>query len=180
MKGIVNLGIQEFVIARWGEEKWSAVKERAGCEAPFFAIAQDYPDEMSAALVEAAAEELGISANDAWTECGTFIVPNTLKANYPSYMALAGSSAREFLLNMGRIHEQVTRSVANAKPPSFRYEEPEDGRLLMHYESGRGLCALFRGLILGVGILFGQELRVDERSCVRRGDPDCTMEITFL
>ncbi len=180
MKGIINKGIQEFIESTHGEAVWNAVKERAGCEeVPFFAVGQDYPDAMSVALIQAAAETLGVPVETAMLECGKFMVPNTVKRNYPSYIALAGSSAREFLLNMTRIHRQVTRSIANAAPPNFEYEELEDGRLIMHYQSERRLCAVLHGLILGVGVLFGEDLEVEEVNCVLRGDARCSMAVTF-
>jgi predicted hydrocarbon binding protein len=179
MKGIINKGIQEMVEDKYGAEAWERVKSLAGCEEPFFAISLDYPDEMTVALVKAASEVSGLPAETVMLEYGKFMVPNTLKKYYPTYFKIAGSSPREFLLNMGRIHDEVTRSVSNAAPPRFDYEELPDGRLLMHYNSKRGLCIVLRGLILGVGIFFNQQLNVRETACMLKGDRQCTMEITF-
>ena len=80
---------------------------------------------------------------------------------------------------MNRVHDHATRSISQAVPPKFEYKELPDGRLLMHYFSKRGLCAVLRGLILGVGILFDQELQVKEIACMQKGDSHCIMEITF-
>jgi len=179
MKGIINKGIQEMVEAKYGRETWERIKSLAGCEEPFFAISLDYPDEMTLALVKAASEVSGLPMETVMIEYGKFIVPNTLKKNYPTYFALGGSSPREFLLNMDRVHEETTRSVSNAVPPRFEYEELPDGRLLMHYNSKRGLCTVLRGLILGVGLIFNQDLQVQEIACMHNGDQRCTMEVTF-
>jgi len=179
VKGIINKGIQEMVETKFGKEAWEKVKSLAGCQEPFFAISQDYPDETTIKLIKAASQVSGLSEETVQVEYGKFIVPNTLKNYYPTYFILAGSSPREFLLNMNRVHEQVTRNMANARPPRFSYEEPPDGRLIMHYESSRGLCPVLKGLIEGVGLLFGQELVVRETACTKRGDPHCTMEVTF-
>ncbi|MFH0778096.1 MAG: heme NO-binding domain-containing protein [Candidatus Eisenbacteria bacterium] len=179
MKGIINKGIQELVEGKFGTEAWQKVRSLAGCQELFFAIHLDYPDEMTAALVEAASKVSGLSTETVMVEYGKFMVSNTLKENYPVYFALAGSSAREFLLNMDRVHETATRSLSNAVPPRFEYVELPDGRLLMHYRSKRRLCAVLRGLILGVGILFGQELQVKETACMHKGDERCTMEVAF-
>lgn len=179
MKGIINKGIQELVETKFGAEAWEKVKLLAGCEEPFFAIMNDYPDDMTTALVKAASEVSGLPLEAVMVEYGKFMVPNTLKEQYPSYFKLAGSSPREFLLNMGRVHEHVTRSVSKAMPPRFEYEDLPDGRLLMKYKSERRLCAVLRGLILGVGILFDQELQVQEISCMQKGNPECVMEVTF-
>ena len=179
MKGVINKGIQELVEARFGAEAWEQVKARAGCEEPFFAVSEDYPDEMTLALAQAAAEVSGWPTETVLVEFGKFWVPHTGRETYPTFFQLAGSSPREFLLNMDRVHEQVTRSMLNAVPPRFSYKELPDGRLLMHYHSQRGLCAVLRGLILGVGLFFHQELQVRERACSHQGSPHCTMEIIF-
>jgi hypothetical protein len=179
MKGIINKGIQEMIEAKYGTETWEKVKSLAGCEETFFAISLDYPDEITLDLVKAASEVSGLSIETVMIEYGKFMVPNTLKKYYPTYFKLAGSSPREFLLNMDRVHEQATRSVSKSMPPRFDYEELPDGRLLMHYYSKRGLCAVFHGLILGVGILFDRELQVREVACMHKGDPHCIMEVAF-
>ena len=56
MKGIINKGIQEMVETQFGETAWQKVKSQAKCNEPFFAVSQDYPDEMTVALVKAAAK----------------------------------------------------------------------------------------------------------------------------
>lgn len=168
-----------MVEVKYGAETWAKVKALAGCKEPFFAVSLDYPDEMTLALVKAASELSGLPAETVLVEYGKFIVPNTLKKHYSTYFKLAGTSPKEFLLNMDRIHAQVTRSIAKAAPPRFEYESLPDGRLLLHYNSERRLCAVLRGLILGVGIHFGQELQVRELSCMHRGASRCTMEVAF-
>ena len=179
MKGIINKGIQEMVVAQYGEGAWEEIKNRAGCDEPFFAVSQGYPDEVTLALIEAAAGLTGTPAEDIMVEFGKFVLPNTVKRHYPTFFALAGNSARAFLLNMGRVHEQVTRSMRDASPPRFEYEELPDGRLLMHYDSKRGLCHVLRGLILGVGLYFDTPLEVRELECMHKGGARCTMEVTF-
>jgi len=179
MKGLINKGIQDMVETKFGAEVWEKIKLLAGCEEPFFAISNDYDDEGTIALVKAASEVSGIDAESLMVEYGKFIIQNTMKMQYKSYFKLAGTTPREFLLNMDKVHEHVTRSIVHAKPPKFEYEELPDGRLLMKYKSERKLCPVLHGLILGVGLLFSQELNVRETECLKKGDSQCVMEITF-
>lgn len=179
MKGIINKGIQQLVETKFGSEAWEKIKSLAGCEDQFFAINQDYPDDMTLSLVKAASEVSGLPAETIMIEYGKFIIPNVLKDQHPVFFKLAGSSSREFLTNMNRVHEHTIRSSTKAIPPKFEYEELPDGKLLMHYHSKRKLCAVLHGMILGVGILFNQELQVKEIACVHKGEPHCIMEVTF-
>ncbi len=180
MKGVINKGIHDFVNNTFGEEAWENVKKRAKCDEPFFAVSEDYPDAMTFALAQAASDVTGLCLDDVLVEYGKFWIGNTAIEIYPSYFNIAGSTSRDFLRNMDKVHEHVTRSIANAKPPHFEYEELEDGRLLMHYRSERGLCRVLQGLILGVGLHFGEDLQVRETACKHAGAPHCTMEVTFL
>ena len=179
MKGVINKGIQELVEKRFGAEAWAEVKSLAGCDEPFFSISEDYPDALTMALVKAATKVSGLSLETILVEYGKFWVTHTGKDSYPTYYQLMGSTPREFLLNMDRVHKQVTHNMSNAHPPRFTYDQLPDGRLLMHYQSDRNLCPVLRGLILGVGLYFQQELQVKEIACMKKGDPKCTMEITF-
>ncbi len=179
MKGVINKGIHEFVEARFGVEVWERIKQQAGCAEPFFVTSEEYPDAMTLALVAAASEVTQLPADAVLEEFGKYWVPNTGRSTYPTFFQLAGATPREFLKSLNRVHAQVTRNLPGATPPRFEFEDLPGGALRMHYHSARGLCPVFRGLIEGVGIHFGQELRVNETACVRRGDPHCTMEISF-
>ncbi|MHC4397216.1 MAG: heme NO-binding domain-containing protein [Planctomycetota bacterium] len=179
MKGIINKGIQELIEAKFGEEAWDKIKEMAKCEEPFFATSEDYPDQMTLELVKAASEVSSLPLETVLVEFGKFWIPNTGAESYPTFFKLAGKTAREFLLNMDKVHKQATKNISNAAPPRFEYQELPDGRLLMHYRSERKLCPVLRGLILGVGIYFDEELQVKETACMNNGDPQCTMEVTF-
>jgi len=55
--------------------------------------------------------------------------------SYPTFVKLAGEIAREFLLNMSKVYQQVTENIFNIKPPIFEYEKFLDGRLLINYRS---------------------------------------------
>jgi hypothetical protein len=179
MKGIINKGVQELIVAKFGAEAWDKVKKLANCKEPFFSAGDDYPDQMTIDLANAASEVSKLPLETVLVEFGKFWVTHTGPQSYPTYFKLAGNTAREFLLNLNKVHLQVTKNINHAQQPKFEYEELPDGRLLMHYQSERKLCSVLRGLILGVGIYFDVELKVTEKACANNGDNQCTMEVTF-
>jgi len=75
----------------------------------------------------------------------------------------------------------ATRSISGAVPRRFEFEELPTGRLHMRYHchSDRKLCALLRGLILGIGDLFQQLAQVDDIARTDRGHSHCIKEIAF-
>jgi predicted hydrocarbon binding protein len=180
MKGVINKGIQELVEAKFGPEAWDKVKETAKCDEPFFSTSEDYSDQMTLDLAKAVSEVSGLPMETVLVEFGKFWVSNTGFETYPTFFKLAGKTAREFLLNLNKVHKQVTKNIRNARPPNFEFEELPDGRLLMHYQSHRRLCPVMRGLILGVGIHFDEALKLKEISCMNNGAPRCTVEVSFL
>jgi predicted hydrocarbon binding protein len=179
MKGIINRGIQELVESKFGAEAWNRVKELAKCEEPFFSIGEDYPDRMTMALANAASDVFGLPLEAVLVEFGEFWIQNTCAEFYTPLFKLAGNTARELLLNMNEVHRQVLKNIPNSMPPHFECEELQDGRLLIHYTSKRRLCAAMRGLVLGVGKYFDEELQVEETECMHHGAPRCTIEVTF-
>jgi len=179
MKGIINEGIQKFVETKFGQEAWDKIKEQAKCKHLFFSAVDDYPDQETVDLANAASKVLDLPLETVLVEFGKFWITNTAANSYPTYFKLAGKTAREFLLNMDAIHRYATNAIPNAKPPRFEYEETPGGRLLMHYHSERRLCPVLRGLIMGVGILFNEKLQLKEVNCMNNGAQHCTMEVSF-
>ncbi len=177
MKGVINKGIQEMLEKKYGQATWIDVKERAGCDEQFFLLSHNYPDETTFALTRAAAEVLDLPLDTLLVEFGRYWVRNTAPKYYPTYFSLAGQSPRDVFHNLNRIHQQVTMDISGATPPKFQIEEQEDGKMTIRYESRRAFCAVLRGLILGVGEHYGQDLVIEETSCIHRGDPACVVEV---
>ena len=69
-------------------------------------------------------------------------------------------SARRFILALDKIHEMPIRTLDNARPPRFDYEEVGADRLLVNYKSPRNLVDVYVGLARGVGRYFGEDLKV--------------------
>jgi len=178
VKGVINKGIQELVVCRFGLPAWEEIRRRAGVKEELFLISEDYPDEDTMNLVRAAAEVLGLPAREVMVEFGRFWFTHVAPLLYPSYMALAGSSPEKILKNVDRIHRLVTKNIRGAEPPAFRVEETEGGGLRLHYFSTRGLCSVVRGLVESIGEYFGSSFDVVEEDCVHRGDPHCVFQVS--
>ena len=174
MKGVVNKGIGEFAIQQFGEEAWTRIKAAAGCEEPFFSTSASYDDQSTLDLVTAACEVSGLTAAQVLEAYGRFLIPNTMRDAYPSFFAVAGKSARELLMNLDRVHQEVTKHVAGSAPPLIVCTETADGTLHIRY-SGRGFCELLKGALAGVGVMFGESLEVREISCST--DTGCLFEV---
>ena len=160
MNGVVSGGIQEFVTARYGTEAWNKVRSDAGLDDLFLAYGDGFDEESVLAAVQSLAEHAG-------------------RETFSSFYSLAGTSAKEFLLNMHRLNAKGSWEGLAADPERLECTELHDGRLHIHYRSTEGFCAAVRGMIAGLGRLCGQKLRVREIACRQKGEPHCTLEVTF-
>jgi len=171
MKEVIPICLSELVTKRFGAEPWGRLLETAGLpKTAYFLPAQDVPDATVMKVIQAACSVLGLqpmAAAEAFGEYCCEYAPRIYAAYYRG-----PQNAREFLLRMKEVHEKVTRTVPNAHPPVFSYEQQAPRKLVMKYSSGRGLGDIFVGLVKGVGRYFKEELQV------RRIGPG-TVEVSF-
>ena len=104
MYGLVNKAIEELVVTNFGEDKWEAIKLKAGVDVDAFISNEGYPDEMTYTLVGAASEVLGIPAEQVLIAFGEHWVLKTATHSYGPMMKSNGKSLKEFLIKIGRAH----------------------------------------------------------------------------
>ena len=78
-----------------------------------------------------------------------------------------------------RIHELVRATIPNAGPPQLDVGELDGDGISIVYTSARRLCPLLRGLTEGPARHYGERAEIEERTCMRRGDPACTFDVRF-
>jgi predicted hydrocarbon binding protein len=72
----------------------------------------------------------------------------------------------------------VRKLYPGADVPEFDFEVRE-GVLVMGYRSPRKLCSFAEGLLLGAADHYGEQVTIEQPSCMKRGDDQCVIEITF-
>jgi hypothetical protein len=172
MKGVVPSCLGEMVGKRYGDSAWQQVLETAGLSAnTYFRPQEDVDDATVMRLLQSMCAVLGLGRMAAAEAFGEHWCCEFAPRIYRSYY-VGCANAKEFLLRMGQVHEQVTRAHPLARPPMFTYEDPAPDRLIMNYESHRSMGDIFVGLVKGVGRYFHEDLKV-------RRLHQATVEITF-
>ncbi len=162
MKGVIPACLGELVSSKFGKDKWEDCLEKAGFPRnASFLPTKDIPDADVLKVVDAACKVLKISLLQAADAFGDYWVNQYAPKIYKIYY-MKPKSAKEFILNMDEVHDKVTKTVPNARPPTprFDYEWKNDKTLLITYKSKRGLVDFLVGLIKGVGKRFNENLRV--------------------
>lgn len=162
MYGLVNRAIEQLVTRDFGEERWAAVRARAGCPAEPFAALRSYDDQLTYKLVDAASGELGLPAEALLEAFGVYWTVHVAQASFGDMLRMYGDSVPEFVANLDAMHVQVSASMPELRPPRFSVREGEDGVLEVEYRSDRaGLAPMVKGLLQGVAQIFGASYSVE-------------------
>lgn len=155
MYGLVNKAVEELVVTNFGEDKWEAIKLKAGVDVDAFISNEGYPDEVTYALVGAASEILGIPAEQILIAFGEHWVLKTAAHSYGPMMKSGGKSLKEFLVNLPNFHTRVAMIFPNLQPPRFECSDITENSLKLHYFTHRpGLTTFVIGLVQGLGKLY--------------------------
>lgn len=160
MKGVIVNCLAEMVKEKFGEDKWQDALEKAGLDRKsIFFTTQDVDDNAALKIVDSVCKVLNISLVQAADAFGDYWINVFAPKIYGAYYS-GVDSAKDFLLNMDRVHQATIRSTPGARPPIFGYEWKDDKTLIMKYQSHRQLIDFMVGLIKGVGKYYKEDLEV--------------------
>jgi hypothetical protein len=160
MKGTIVCCLRELVTEKFGADKWEKSLTDLGLDKKqMFTALQDVDDAVVMNVIQSVCKTTGITLLQAADAFGFYWVNVYSSRLYNPYYTKHKTS-KNFLLAMDDLHVQMTRSMANAKPPRFDYEWKNDKTLLMHYKSHRGLMDFMIGLAKGVGKFYNENIQV--------------------
>lgn len=174
MHGIVFASLRDYLASKAGPESARSVFGGA-----VYSVADAYPDEEFAGLVERASAATGLAPEALQRDFGEFAARTTFTRLYPAFFDIVADT-RAFLLTIeARIHELVRATIPNAVPPRLAVSSNGDGSVDILYTSERRLCALLEGLVAGTASHYGERAELDKTACMKRGDDACVYRITF-
>jgi hypothetical protein len=176
MHGIIHLQLQRFVESRYGADGWRELNRRAGLDKRVFTAVQSYPDEDIVRLVTEAVGLTGVPATDLLEAFGQFLVPTYLSV-YGSLVKPAWRTLDLLEHTEHTIHRVVRVRQPGAAPPELSVERASKHEVIVTYGSARRLCAVARGIIVGVAEHFGESVSLSERSCMLRGADVCRISV---
>lgn len=177
MHGLVMTELKKHVEQAYGGSTWTALLHAAGLGGQVYSAMAEYPDEEVGALVQAASKATGTSVATVLEGFGRFLAPDLI-ATY-GFLVPKQWGALDLIENTETtIHTVVRTRGGGARPPVLRATRVSDSRVQVRYESDRRLCALARGIALGVGDHFGTPLHVTESVCMNSGGPYCLLDVT--
>lgn len=176
MKGVVFNLFEQLVVRDFGEDTWDVLLDASELDGVYTSLGS-YADEDLAKLVSAAADALSMPADDVVVWFGRNALP-LFAERYPQLFE-PHASTRSFILTLNDIiHPEVRKLYPGIDVPEFDFDLRDEG-LVMGYRSPRKLCSFAEGLLLGAADHYGEQLTIEQPLCMKRGDVQCVLELTF-
>jgi hypothetical protein len=183
MHGTIFLELKKFAAARVpaanGVGGWERILDEAALGRPVYLPIRAYPDEELARIVAAASALTGIERGALLEDFGFFIAPDLL-AMYRPLLRPEWKTLEVVLNAETTAHRAVRLQQPEASPPYLQAERTGDEEVTITYVSTRRMCEVARGIVRGLAGEFGERVRIDERSCMHRGDASCELVLTRI
>ncbi|WCP67823.1 heme NO-binding domain-containing protein [Vibrio tubiashii] len=179
MQGAVFTAFSDMIVEKMGMEMLDELIETTEPESGgIYTAGGSYADSELFNMVGVLSDKTNIPAEELVRSFGHYLFKK-LYASCPTDISQI-TDLKAFLLAIDSvIHKEVKRLYPQAYLPRFSYEEQEDGRLVIYYNSGRELCELAEGLIVGASEHFKQPIHLAHPDCLHRGDKHCKIVVAF-
>lgn len=180
MHGLIFFYLQKFAdVAAAGTTSWKGIRASTVTSAAKYLPSGIYPDADAVAILSTIAETTGRPLPSILEEFGEFLAPHLIKVAGPvvdpSWRTLDLIEHTEAI-----IHAMVRVQNPGASPPVLETVRQSPDELHLVYSSARRLCTLAVGLMRGIAAHYGETIRIEEPSCILRGDPFCSFVIEHI
>ena len=178
--GIIFFFLQKFAdVAATGSTSWKGVRASTATSAAKFLPSGVYPDADAVAILTTIAETTGRPLPSILEEFGQFLAPHLVKVAGPvvdpAWRTLDLIEHTEAI-----IHTMIRTTTPGAAPPVLEAVRQSPYELHLVYSSARRLCPLAVGLMRGIAAHYRETIRIEEPSCLLRGDPFCSFVVEHV
>ncbi len=162
MYGMVNKAMHKMVVDVHGEDAWTRIRQRAGCEIEDFVRMDAYPDEITYGLVGAAVEELGEDPAAMLQAFGKYWISYAQESGYRDFFR-ACDSYIGFVQQLDAMHARLQLAFRELRAPQFSCTVLSPTAVRVVYRSTRhGLAPFVIGLFEGLGPVFNVKASVEK------------------
>ena len=177
MKGIVFNLLEGCVTEQYGEDMWDDLLEEARLDGAYTSLG-NYADADFVALVNTASKALALPTGDLQRWFGRSAMPSLARL-YPEFFEKHTRTSGFVLTLNDIIHPEVRKLYPGADVPNFRFDVESDTKITMGYESARKMCSFAEGLIEGAAAHFGEQVVIEQPTCMKHGAEECLLVCSF-
>ncbi|XP_034245086.1 soluble guanylate cyclase 88E [Thrips palmi] len=137
MYGLLLENMSDYIITKYGAERWEEIRRLACVEQPSFSVHQVYPENLIPRLSNRAIEVLGVTEREFFEGMGVHFVGFVSQYGYDRVLSVLGRHMRDFLNGLDNLHEYLKFSYPRMRAPSFICENETRQGLTLHYRSKR-------------------------------------------
>lgn len=179
MHGLILAELKRFTEAGNGNGTWKQLLQDAGLADRTYVTSETYPDSDVAAIVRAAARHRGADVPTVLEQFGEFIAP-TLMSVYQPFIRPEWKTLDMIEHTENNIHRAVRLRDPLAVPPRLKVRRVSPSEVVVIYESERRMCGLAKGIARGVAKHYGEQIEINELTCMLKGKPSCTIAIKLI
>jgi hypothetical protein len=172
MHGLVNRGIQRFVIDTYGEATWRASIARARCAFTEFEAMWTYDDDITPRLLAAVCDVLDRPYEELLEDIGTYIVSHPNVQALRRLMRFGGVNFVDFLHSLDDLPDRARLAVSDLELPRLELREESAGRYSLRCSgnivgSGHFFVGVLRAMADDYGVLAFLEHKGAADGCER-------------
>lgn len=172
MHGLINRGLQCFVLRIFGADVWEDVCATAGLSFTNFETMLFYDDLVTEQVLEAICKTTKRDRADILEDYGTFIVSEHSTPAVRKLLRLGGNSYLEFLHSLEDVNDRVQIAIPDLELPIMALTVKSDHEFILSYEfNKRGFGAVFLGLLRAMADDYGDLVAITHQTG-RRGEND--------
>ncbi len=156
MHGLINRGIQRFVVDSYGIEKWRAATLSAGLDFDEFEAMWMYEDAVTLGVLDAVCEVLGRQRDELLEDIGTYLVSHRNVQALRRLLRFGGVDFIEFLHSLDDLPDRARLAVSDLYLPKLSLRDHGDQRFSLHcYSDLDGWGNLFMGVLRAMADDYG-------------------------
>lgn len=169
MNGTFFVLMRRLVVSDSGPQAWLHLLREAKLDHCVFTAQKSYPESYAAALIDTAASAAGVTRAELLEAFGRFAAPELLR-EHPDLIQ-PGWNVLECIERTANAAQHLMAGT------DFVAAHLPDGELVITMTLPADLCALAKGVLLGLGDHYGEFVHVVETGCCSAGHPGCTFAV---
>ena len=170
MFGLINVAIQSFVEDSYGRPVWENVVRTAGLDLRDFEAMLPYPDEVTEAVLGAAASIVENDRSSLLQDLGTYLVTHKNMEAVRRLLRYGGREFEEFLISLDELSDRVRIAIPDLEMPDVNQKPLCAGQFLLTVTSrAQGFGSVLKGVVQGLADDYGALILVDLEESKQEG-----------
>lgn len=179
MHGSIFVLLKRFIESTYNYSTWVNLLEEAGITQPAYDMREMYPTRDLIAIVNAAAAQNGVPANNLLEQFGEFLVPDLLLV-FKKYVQPEWCTYEMLQYAESHMHGAVRAADNRTNPPLLLVTKKGSRQLIVDYHSRRRMAGMAVGIIKGIAKYYNESDVVEVKRLTPVNEERVQIQVDFL